>query len=44
VKNTLFYLWYYVLLHSGSMVEVEAAAACSEIPLYCPYVAGPRRL
>jgi hypothetical protein len=24
--------------------QVEAAATCSEIPLSCPYFAGPRRL
>jgi len=26
------------------MVEVEAAATCSEIPQSCPYFAGPRHL
>jgi len=33
-----------VVLHRGNIVEMEAAATCSEIPLPCPYVAGHRLL
>jgi hypothetical protein len=29
-----------VFLKSGNKIEVEAAANCSAIPLYCPYFAG----
>jgi hypothetical protein len=31
-----------VVLQSGTNFEVEAAATCSEIPLFCPYFARPR--
>ena len=44
VNYTPFYLWYGVVLKIGKEIEVEAAATCSEIPLSCPYFAGPRLL
>ena len=42
--HTLLYLWHRMLLQSGNMVELDAAATRSEIPLSCPYFAGPRLL
>jgi len=44
VKYTPFYLWHRLVLQSGNKVELDAAATCSEIPLFCPYFAGPRLL
>ena len=44
VQYTLFYFWRRVVLQIGKNVDVEAAATRSEIPLPCPYFAGPRLL
>jgi hypothetical protein len=44
VEDRILYLWHRVFLHRDDIVEVEAAAICTETLLSCPYCAGTRLL